>query len=274
MNGEMIRVLFGVPSPSLVAEIQNALRSQWAREEVVHFALGGDNANLLRSLGCWRVMEVHRQPFFRKELGFWYSKTYLLGQAVDQLREVLYLDFDSRCMRRPDEEMWNILRSKRGRVNGDFQANVARYTTAGIHCPKVRPMLNSGVVYCRDSGWVDRWLEETERLARLGGRRAPQRYSEEYPLIEMVDRHVGKMSVAELVEAFEPAISTGPRGVRGRGGKTVYFQHGDPREDLPEFPTDSFREEIDGLRRDVDYLKRRFDMMLRRKKFEKTRRER
>ncbi|MCI0537098.1 MAG: class I SAM-dependent methyltransferase [Verrucomicrobiales bacterium] len=214
---QTIRVLFGdvTRNERLGSQIQTALWDPWAREEVVHLVAGTQNSNWLRQNGAKRIDLVCEEGLLSEtnKYGPWFMKTYLIDQALERFGEILYLDFDCRILRRPDEAMWRKLRAPRSaRYSGSLQAQNVGYrrpVCLPIHRDKnihpVRRCLNSSVLYCRDRGWTRDWLAAYE-VARQHGI-DPANLHDETFLMHAIDTRCGILDAETMVAEFEIPIA-------------------------------------------------------------------
>lgn len=252
MTTAIIRVLYGNTDvwPKIKYEVKAALSYEWAKKEVYHFAIGQANYDLLKSHGAERVELVLPNGWTDTSINsividdrttHFYNKTYLIRYAMEKFNEILFIDFDAFPCRgkKPDNEMWRILRSKKGRFNGSFQAPNVGYVRSccvvkrngGVRIAKddTRKMLNTSVVYCSDKTWIDDHLNAYETFRKVARGGNTSWYNDEHILMYCLDMKYGVMSVPEMVDNFEPDIILLSRGVKearlAKKQEFLYFQH-------------------------------------------------
>src|SRR4030095_3432753 len=124
----------------------------------------------------------------------------LLDRAMERYGEILYVDFDCRMLRRPDEAMWRRLRAPRPtRYAGSLQAPHVGYfrpVSLGIHRDSnVHPMrrcLTSSVLYCRDRMWTAAWLAAYDDAKQHGVE--PAKFHDETFLMHAIDSPCGALA--------------------------------------------------------------------------------
>ncbi|MCI0534289.1 MAG: class I SAM-dependent methyltransferase [Verrucomicrobiales bacterium] len=236
---EIVRIVFGdvAAIERLGRQIQAALRDQWAREEIVHLVAGAKNAVWLKGAGAKRLDLVCEQGLLPQsaEYGSWFMKTYLIDQAMERYGEILYLDFDCRVLRQPDEAMWRKLRAPRlTQFAGSLQAQNVGYRRpvclpihrdSSIH--PVRRCLNSSVLYCRDRTWTSSWLAAYEDAKRHGIE--PSAFHDETFLMHAIDSRCGVLDAATMVAEFEIPIAclkrNTPEAKAHKRNFEAYFYH-------------------------------------------------
>ena len=238
-SGQPIRILFGdVSSDERVrASVENGLRHRWARNEVVHFVAGCDNAKLLSELGVAHV-ELVCEPNFTPEagtLGRWYMKPYLIAKAMERFSEILYLDFDTHLLRLPDALLWHRLQepgtSSLGRtlqaLNVCYRRPVCLPVFRNRRLHPVRQCLNTSVLYCRDKSWISRWLEAFSEAAARGI--DATRYHDETFLSYSLDKTFGVLDPTTMANEFEIPIAWlrrgTPEGKQMKNQADAYFYH-------------------------------------------------
>lgn len=246
MSNAIIRILFGNPDayPRMKAEVASALRHEWARKEVYHFVVGRKNLELLKSNGAERIELVSEDDTLANSVtSSFYNKTFLIGHAMNRFSEILFLDFDCIPMdgKRPDDNMWNILRSKKGKFNGSFQSPNIGYVCSfclskhqgGVRDPKIhslRKCINTSFVYCTDKTWMDEWLENYDKFRNvLPSKDTSKKYHDEHVLMYYLDTKYGVMDANEMVENFEPLVMRLSRNIteakKIKNDAQLYFLH-------------------------------------------------
>ncbi|MCI0364504.1 MAG: class I SAM-dependent methyltransferase [Phycisphaerales bacterium] len=236
---EVVRIVFGdvAANERLGRHIQAALGDRWAREEIVHVVAGAKNADWLKENGAKRIELVCEPGLLQQTAtyGSWFMKTYLIDQAMERFGKILYLDFDCRVLRRPDEAMWSKLRAPRPtRYAGSLQAqNVAyrRPVCLPIHRDSsihpVRRCLNTSVLYCGDRTWTTSWLAAYEDARRHGI--DPTTFHDETFLMHAIDSRCGVLDSATMVAEFEIPIAclrrNTPEATAEKRNVEVYFYH-------------------------------------------------
>lgn len=237
--GAIVRIVFGkLPANErLQTQIQQAFAERWAREEVLHFVAGTENARWLEAQGAKHVELVAPDGWLPEveRFGPWFMKPYLLGAALDRLEEMLYLDFDAQILKRPDGRMWARLRETRPSNFGRslLAQNVAyrRPVCLTIHRDRsrhpVRRCLNTGVVYCRDRHWLEEWLAAYTDAERQGV--APSRFHDETFLMHALDKRLGVLEAETMAQEFEIPIArlrrNTPEGRSCKDPQDAYFHH-------------------------------------------------
>ncbi len=236
-DGTLVRVLFGDLNayPKLRKEVIASLRHEWCRADVLHVVAGKENAELLKSHGAARVLQISNDNYIDlQRYGIKYTKPYLIRRSMDENHEILFLDFDSCGDKQPDCVMWELLRAKRGRFNGAFQApNVGYYNPVSLTIhrdPVVHPVrrcLCTCAVYCTDRTWIDRWLDTYDDIARRLSPAAIRR--DETALLHMLDGTYGVMDSGAMVEHFEIPIVRLRKGIpeaqKTKDERQIYFTH-------------------------------------------------
>ena len=212
-----VRIVFGdiAENERLRKQIELALRNEWARDKVVHVVAGTANAIWLQTTGAKRIELVCEEGLLPQtaKFGKWYMKTYLVDQAMALFGEVLYLDFDARILRIPDETVWKRLRIARPtRFSGSLQAQNVGYrrpVCLPIHRDRkvhsIRRCLNLSVLYCRDRRWMTDWLAAYEDAARYGI--DPSTFHDETFLQHAIDSRCGVLDAETMVTEFEIPIA-------------------------------------------------------------------
>ena len=236
---QAVRVLFGplATNARLQRSIHGTMGHAWAREQVVHFVAGTENASWLSARGARHVELVtpHELLPVTNRYGSWYMKTYLLDKAMEQYGEVIYLDFDCRLIRAPDASMYSLIRARRpGRCGGSLQAQNVHYrrpVCLTIHRNKalhpVRQCLNASILYCRDRQWLTDWLAAYADVARYGI--DPVRFHDETFLMHAIDSKLGVLDPASMAEEFEIPIArlrrNTPEAKARKNSADAYFYH-------------------------------------------------
>lgn len=256
MSKAIIRCLFGFPGQecywskrnvqqtvALKNEIKNSLKFDWARRDIVHYVLGKENANLLKQYGAKKIKIIDDNPNLVPNDGVnpLYNKVYLINEAMKDYDEILFLDFDTVPLKgvSPDNEMWEILRSKSGKYNGDWQAPFVRRTRpfcmikggGGYRDPKkdfIRKTLTTCMVYCKDRNWIQEWLDHFilyQEVNKENGFKVLGKH-DEYIFMYYLDKEKGVMNEEQIVDAFEPEIvNVGRAYVDALKKKKIYFKH-------------------------------------------------
>ena len=243
-DGTLVRVLYGDETfrPELKRQVIASLRHQWCRTDILHVVAGKANAELLKSCGAERILQVSNKATFDPN-GYrerypkaysWYPKAYLICAAMEEHPEILYTDFDCFSHKQPDSAMWAILRAKQGRFNGSLQASNIQYK--GRVClevyrdRKVHPIrrcLQGSVVYCSDRKWIDAWMDAYTDLFDRG--LLASIANDETVLMHMLDREYGVMNSDAMVENFEiPIVRVKrpiPEAQKMKDEQMVYFHH-------------------------------------------------
>lgn len=257
MKKTIIRCLFGHPGEKcywsnrdveqtvrLKKEVEDALIYDWAKQDVIHYVMGKDNESLLREYGAENVILVDDRLTVVPNEGVnpLYNKVYLINEAMKEHDEILFLDFDSSPVKgvEPDDEMWELLRSKQGKFQGSFQAPFVRRrrpfcltnTGGGYRDPKkvfVRKTITTCMVYCNDRNWIQEWLDHFtiyQDVVKSFGHDVLDKH-DEYIFMYYIDKEKGVMNEEEIVDAFEPEIAHVKQDyVDPKEKKKIYFRHG------------------------------------------------
>lgn len=257
MSKAIIRCLFGQPGEEcywskrdiqqtvrLTNEVEESLKYDWAKNDVIHYVIGEKNVELLEKNGAKNIVLVDKRQSLvpNDDVNPLYNKVFMINEAMKQYDEILFLDFDTLPIDKslkPDEKMWNLLRAKNGRFGGIFQAPFVNRTrpfcltidSGGWRDPSkifVRKTITTCMVYCRSKDWTKEWLDhflEYQRAVhKLGGRTLDKH--DEYVFMYYLDKNKGVMNEAEIVDAFEPEIMTVAKAyVDSRTKKNLYFYH-------------------------------------------------
>ena len=234
---KVVRVVYGdLPSNvPLQREIDASFSDSWAREDVIHFVAGSDSRTWLTDRGAQCVELVQPEPSLPciAKYGHWFMKTLLISAAVEKFGEVLYLDFDCRCLRPPDDAMSERLRKTRSSQNGgSLQGlNVGYRNPICLHRDRrkhpVRRCLSGCMIYCSDPQWMRRWLSAYDEGVRLG--LSADRISDETMLMLAIDKKCGVLDEATMMASFELMIATSrrnrPDAKQMKAGMDMYFYH-------------------------------------------------
>jgi len=239
-----VRVFYGDNKnrPKLRQYVIASLQHEWCRTDILHVVAGTTNAELLKSNGAERVLQVsdkaniilnkYQRQYPRAYL--WYPKTYLIRAAMEEHPEILYMDFDCGSIKQPDSAMWSILRAKQGQFNGSFQSNniqykgricLGFYRNRKVH--SIHRCLQGCIIYCSDRKWIDAWLdaytdiEDRGRLAKI--------LNDETALMHMLDSKYGVMESETMVDNFEiPIVKVRlaiPEARNTKNEQMIYFRH-------------------------------------------------
>ena len=134
MTKSIVRVLFGDPFGNIYWSYrrnhhkQNPLgsdlidkRSEYELNDIDYFVMGEKNKELLVNLGCKKI-HYFEEIVIPEDMTPFYNKVYLINEAMKMFDEILYLDFDIVTQKTPDDEMWEILRTPHGKLQGRFKA--------------------------------------------------------------------------------------------------------------------------------------------------------
>lgn len=230
----VVRVLFGEPEdfPKLARQVQATLKSDWCRDRIVHATASKGYLRLLQDAGATRVLNFHdRYHDERASHPDRHAKPYLMRRVMDSHSEILFLDFDCRVHRLPDFRLWDAIREKRGRFGGELQAASVCYRRRsrlrihpGGRTQRIRKCLNSSVIYCSDSSWIDRWLEAYSQLREwnidLTGK------GDETPLLYSIERKFGMLTPDVIARDFELSVhSIRKKGLVEKDAASIYFSH-------------------------------------------------
>ena len=255
MSGKIIRCLFGSPGEKcywstrdveqtvrLKKEIVNSLSTDWAKEDVLHYAMGQSNYDLLKESGAQNVVLVDDKETLVPNEGVspLYNKVYLINEAMKDHDEVLFLDFDALPVksRKPDDNMWKLLRDKGGRFNGSFQAPFVKRSNpfclskgqGGYRDPSkvfTRKVITTCMLYCNDRTWIQEWLDHFllyQEVMNKHGQKVLNKH-DEYVFMYYIDKVKGVMNEEEIVDSFEPQIGHVRRCYVNPSEKDVYFSH-------------------------------------------------
>lgn len=233
----IIRTIFGKEGncARLWPEVAKSLAQPWARNDAYHYVVGKHHADFLTKCGAKRVVLVDEaDSICPRNFGFLWMKAYLIHLAVLEHKEVLFLDFDAWCERTPDNEMWDILRSKKSLCDGQLQMMSCFYRRqhygdwadrAGW--PSRRWWLNTCCFYCSNQRWTQQWLQAYIELEEAGLGHLYDS-NDEGAMHYMIGRHFGIMPYQEVVNNFEMLVArltARPTIESKQLNKTSYFWH-------------------------------------------------
>jgi len=248
----MIRILYGNKNKvnkKWLCEVHDSFKNEWAKDEITYYVLGSENEKWLKNLGAKDVRLVNSKDDMRpanKSMSHFYNKSYLLEYSMRDYDEILFIDYDTVAIKRPDERMWSLLREKDGSWHGVFQCPNVSYKNmiclskdqGGIRDPTIHTMrkcLNTCLLYCRDKTWVDGHLDAFNTCPSLRIGRVSNFGGGEAVLIYYLDREYGIMDIQQMTSNFEPKIILLKRGINGNRWKDltdfekkkdeIYFHH-------------------------------------------------
>ena len=232
----------------LKKEVQKSLKYDWVKNDVYHFAIGQKNYDMLKKYGAKKVEMITPEYTLapNSKMSPFYNKVYIMKYAMEKFDEILFIDFDTfpHGNKKPDKKMWKLLRNKKGRFNGEFQAPNAQHKRpfclekkqGGFRERRLHPVrrnLNTSTTYCNNKVWIDEWLEHYLEYQKLLGGKIHSKH-DEYPLMYYLDKKYGVMDFKDdhslMIENFEPAIvkltNIGtPEAQKSKKRDDLYFLH-------------------------------------------------
>ena len=247
MSRAIIRCLFGDPMGEvywslkknngiknpLGEDITIEVMSDYELEDFHYFVMGYDNAELMHRMGVKNLHLVSKEKNLvpHPAINPLYNKVYLIQQAMQQFDEILFVDFDSIPLKKPDEIMWKYLYEKCGRFNGSFIAPVVRRRfkqlltkyQGGFRSEEddLNFIINTCLVYCNDKKWIDNWLDHFDKYRKEVGEDITKH--DEYILMYYLDKEVGVMSEEETIRNFNANIVHTQFQIEL--GNDIYFSH-------------------------------------------------
>ncbi len=228
----VVRLLSGLPpdSPVAVEKIKTALTSEWSRSDALHVVANAEYRPLLDASGVQHVIDLterlqdERPNCLARDIRPW-----LIRRVLDSHRELLCVDIGCRVRQQPDADMWNRLRSKGGRFDGDFQATGVSYRRRSRvrvlpenRTQRVRMCLGLSVLYCSDSVWIDNWLDSSRALNEMSMNVGDD--DDESSLLYSIECRSGLLTPESIARDFELSIhSSRRRGIIPKDKTAVYF---------------------------------------------------